>query len=109
MISVERMKRSFKERIKKILTILSTVVGLFVLIPQIAFAVEEDHNCTGNDCVVCEVIRTFEDNNKQMDIIDVPTIKFDENNNLGDTEYILLVSQFADIHTLIRLKTKLSS
>ena len=103
------MRRNFKEKIKRFLTIFATIVGLFVLIPQMTLAVEADHNCTGNDCVICEVIRTCEDNSKQMNIIDTPTVKFENNNFIGETEYILLVNQFNNINTLVNLKTKLSS
>ena len=98
-------------KFRKFLAKLFVVVSaFFVVLSPIVLVEEAGHNCTHEDCQICEVIRTAEDNIKH-------TIKFSS----GAAACLLIAVSFAfvaclpaisidsDFNTPITLKTKLSN
>lgn len=91
----------------KLFVIVST---FFVVLSPIVLVEEAGHDCNHEDCQICEVIRTAEDNIKH-------TIKF----STGAAVSLLIAVSFvfvacliavtkdSDINTPITLKTKLSN
>jgi hypothetical protein len=98
-------------KLRKFLAKLFVVVStFFVVLTPIALAEEAGHSCNHEDCPICEVIRTAEENTKH-------TIKF----STGATVSLLIAVSFAfvacllaiskdnDFNTPVSLKTKLSN
>ena len=99
--------KKFKKLFAKLFIILAT---FFVVLSPIVLVEEAGHTCNHEDCQICEVIRTAEENIKH-------TIKFSS----GAAVALLITVSFAfvaclvaistdsDLHTPITLKTKLSN
>lgn len=98
-------------RLRKFLAKLFVIVStFFVVLSPIVLVEEAGHDCNHEDCQICEVIRTAEDNIKH-------TIKF----STGAAVSLLIAVSFvfvaclvaitkdSDINTPITLKTKLSN
>ena len=97
-------------RLRKFLTKLFVIISaFFVVLSPIVLVEEAGHSCNHEDCQICEVIRTAEDNIKH-------TIKF----TTGAAVVLLIavsfvfvsclvaVSKDTDFNTPITLKTKIS-
>ena len=98
-------------KLRKLLAKLFIVAAtFFVVLSPIVLVEEADHNCNHEDCHICEVIRTAEENTKH-------TIKFSSGVAailLIAVSFIFVASLIAvtkdiDINTPISLKTKLSN
>ena len=99
--------KKFKKLFAKLFIILAT---FFVVLSPIVLVEEAGHTCNHEDCQICEVIRTAEENIKN-------TIKF----NSGAVVALLVtvsfvfvacliaISKDSDFDTPITLKTKLSN
>lgn len=98
-------------KLRKLLAKLFVIVStFFVVLSPIVLVEEAGHNCNHEDCQICEVIRTAEDNIKH-------TIKF----STGAAVSLLIAVSFvfvaclvaitkdSDFNTPITLKTKLSN
>ena len=98
-------------KLRKFLAKLFVVVStFFVVLSPIVLVEEADHHCTHEDCQICEVIRTAEENTKH-------TIKF----SAGVAVVLLIAVSFAFVarllansnensfNTPVTLKTKLSN
>ena len=98
-------------KLRKFLAKLFVVAAtFFIVLSPIVLVEEADHNCNHEDCQICEVIRTAEENTKH-------TIKFSSGVAailLIAVSFIFVASLIAvtkdiDINTPISLKTKLSN
>ena len=98
-------------KLRKFLAKLFVIVSaFFVVLSPIVLVEEADHVCNHEDCQICEVIRTAEDNIKH-------TIKF----STGAAVTLLIaisfifvaslvaISKESSVNTPISLKTKLSN
>ena len=91
----------------KLFVILST---FFVVLSPIVLVEEADHVCNHEDCQICEVIRTAEENFKQVKYTPTSTAVI----VLVPIGFILAlaivaISKKIDFSTLVSLKTKLSN
>ena len=89
----------------KLFVILSAV---FVLMAPVFVIEEAHHECTNEECQICEVIRTVEDSYKKIKaptptslVVIVPIV-------FALVLSIALISKNIDFDTLITLKTKLT-
>ncbi len=98
-------------RLRKFLAKLFVIVStFFVVLSPIVLVEEAGHSCNHEDCQICEVIRTAEDNIKH-------TIKFSTGaavSLLISVSFIFVaclmaISKDSDFNTPITLKTKLSN
>lgn len=98
-------------RLRKFLAKLFVVVStFFVVLSPIVLVEEASHNCNHEDCQICEVIRTAEDNIKHT--IKTPsgaTVSLIIAVSFIFVACLLAVSKEKDFNTPITLKTKLSN
>ena len=84
--------------------------AFFMVLSPIVLVEEADHHCTHDDCQICEVIRTAEENFKQLNYTPASTAAM----VLIPIVFILALAIIAtsksiDSNTLVSLKTKLSN
>lgn len=61
-------------RIKKFFAkLFVAIAAIFLVSSSVVLAAEADHNCSHEDCQICEVIRTVEENSKKT--IKAPPVK----------------------------------
>jgi len=98
-------------KLRKFLAKLFVIVSaFFVVLSPIVLVEEAGHSCNHEDCQICEVIRTAEDNIKH-------TIKFTTTaavSLLISVSFVFVaclmaISKDSDFNTPITLKTKLSN
>lgn len=98
-------------RLRKFLAKLFVIVStFFVVLSPIVLVEEAGHSCNHEDCQICEVIRTAEDNIKH-------TIKFTTGAavslllsvSFAFVACLMAISKDSDFNTPITLKTKLSN
>ena len=98
-------------KIRKFLAKLFVVAAtFFVVLSPIVLVEEAGHHCDHEDCQICEVIRTAEENTKN-------TIKFSSGAAVSlliavsfvFVACLLAISKESSSNTLISLKTKLSN
>ena len=98
-------------KLRKFLAKLFVVVStFFVVLSPIVLVEEADHHCNHEDCQICEVIRTAEENTKH-------TIKFAPGAatvlliavSFAFVSCLLAISKENSFNTPVSLKTKLSN
>ena len=98
-------------KLRKFLAKLFVIVAtFFVVLSPIVLVEEADHHCNHEDCQICEVIRTAEENFKQIKYSPVATAVM----VLIPIGFVLALAIFAtsksiESNTLVSLKTKLSN
>ena len=98
-------------KLRKFLAKLFVIVStFFVVLSPIVLVEEAGHNCTHEDCQICEVIRTAEENTKH-------TIKFSAGAavclliavSFAFVACLLAISKESSFNTPVTLKTQLSN
>lgn len=97
------------KRNTRIQAVLIAFAVLFIMLSSALYiAVEADHDCTGQDCPICEQIHVCENNLKNVSLA-VCTVAF-----AAELQYILCrkisdCTDFVQSHTLVTFKVKLSN
>ena len=89
----------------KLFVILSAV---FVLMAPVFVIEEAHHDCTHEECQICEVIRTVEDNFKKLNVPTAASAIVLIPVAFALVLSVVLISKNIDLNTLITLKTKLT-